>query len=87
MMIRNRKDAESIESLGVTESFIKNNDLDIKENYVAFITKAKIIALTHLVNNNDAFKYLIKKNKEEINTILTADKKDVKDLCLNSKYS
>jgi hypothetical protein len=87
MMIRNRKDAESIESLGVTESFIKNNDLDIKENYIAFITKAKIIALTHLVNNNDAFKYLIKQNKEEINTILTTDKKDVKDLCLNSKYS
>jgi len=87
MMIRNRKDTENIESLGVTESFIKNNDLDIKENYVAFITKAKIIALTHLVNNNDAFKYLIKQNKEEINTILTADKKDVKDLCLNSKYS
>jgi hypothetical protein len=87
MMVRNEKNNENIESLGVTNSLIKNNDLNCEKNYAAFITKAKISALLHLVNNNESFKYLIVKNDEEIDKILKAKNEEVENLCLNSRYA
>ena len=87
MMVRNEKNNENIESLGLTDNFIENNDLNHEKNYTAFITKAKIFSLLHLVNNNEGFKYLIVKNDEEIYKILKAKNEEVENLCLNSKYA
>ena len=87
MMLRSEKSNENIESLGVTNSFIENNDLNYEKNYTTLITKAKIYALLHLVNNNESFKYLIVKNDEEVEKILKAKNEEVENLCLNSRYS
>jgi hypothetical protein len=87
MMVRNEKNNENIESLGVTNSFIKNNDLSYEKNYTALITKAKIYALLHLVDNNESFKYLIMKNDEETYKILKAKNEELENLCLNSRYA
>lgn len=87
MMIRNEKNNENIESLGVTNSFIENNDLSYEKNYIALITKAKIYALLHLVSNNESFKYLIVENDEETYKILKAKNEEVENLCLNSRYA
>ena len=87
MMVRNEKNNENIESLGLTDNFIETNDLNNEKNYTALITKAKIFALLHLVNNNESFKYLIVKNDEEIYKILKAKNEEVEDLCLNSRYA
>jgi len=87
MMVRNEKNNENIESLGLTDQFIENNNLNHEKNYIAFLTKAKIYALLHLVNNNESFKYLIVKNDEEVEKILKAKNEEVENLCLNSRYS
>ena len=87
MMVRNEKNNENIESLGVTNSFIENNDLSYEKNYIALITKAKIHALLRLVSNNESFKYLIVKNDEETYKILKAKNEEVENLCLNSIYA
>ena len=87
MMVRNEKNNENIESLGLTDNFIENNDLNCEKSYTALITKAKIYALLHLVNNNESFKYLIVKNDEEIDKILKAKNEEVENLCLNSRYA
>jgi hypothetical protein len=87
MMVRNEKNNENIESLGLTDNFIENNDLNHEKNYTAFITKAKIFSLLHLVNNNEGFKYLIVKNDEETYKILKAKNEEVENLCLNSRYA
>ena len=87
MMVRNEKNNENIESLGLTDNFIENNDLNHEKNYTALITKAKIYGLLHLVNNNEGFKYLIVKNDEEIEKILKAKNEEVENLCLNSRYA
>jgi hypothetical protein len=87
MMVRNEKNNENIESLGLTDNFIENNDLNCEKSYTALITKAKIYALLHLVNNNESFKYLIVKNDEETYKILKAKNEEVENLCLNSRYA
>ena len=87
MMVRNEKNNENMESLSLTDHFIENNDLNHEKNYTAWITKAKIYSLLHLVNNNESFKYLIVKNDEEIDKILKAKNEEVENLCLNSKYA
>jgi len=87
MMVRNEKNNENIESLGLTDHFIDNNNLNHEKNYIAFLTKAKIYALLHLVDNNESFKYLIVKNDEETYKILGAKNEEVENLCLNSRYA
>jgi len=86
-MIRNEKNNENIASSGLTDNFIENNDLNCEKSYTALITKAKIYALLHLVNNNEGFKYLIVKSDEEIDKILKAKNEEVENLCLNSRYA
>jgi len=86
MLVRDVKNEENIELLGFSNEFIENNNLIIEKNYIALITKAKILSLIHLVNSNESYKYLIVENKEEVSKILTADNEEIENLCLNSKY-